>query len=139
MESELYGRDAAFAVVDEHGRQVADDTAKGFTEEVIRQIGASIDALTINTEEQVSAQPAKPRLEIWQQYMENGEYLRAAELTEEQNYNQIDGRLNNIKPEKHKRESVIARLHALQKQIALQDRPVHEQPVMDTEIERNKK
>jgi hypothetical protein len=31
----------------------------------------------------------------WMKYLENGEYLRAAEITEEQNYNMIDGRNNN--------------------------------------------
>ena len=32
----------------------------------------------------------KPVLENWQKAYENGEYLRSAELTEEQNYNMID-------------------------------------------------
>ena len=31
----------------------------------------------------------------WMKYLENGEYLRAAEITEEQNYNMIDGKNNN--------------------------------------------
>jgi hypothetical protein len=35
-------------------------------------------------------------------YLENGEYLRTAEITEEQNYNMIDGRHNNQKPKKRK-------------------------------------
>lgn len=43
----------------------------------------------------------KPKLEAYQKYYENGEYLQSAELTEEQNYNMIDGRIDNI-PEKKK-------------------------------------
>ena len=31
----------------------------------------------------------------WMKYLENGEYLRATEITEEQNYKMIDGRNNN--------------------------------------------
>ena len=33
-------------------------------------------------------------------YLENGEYLRAAEISTEQNYNMIDGRRNNIEAPK---------------------------------------
>lgn len=35
--------------------------------------------------------------------MENGEYLRAAEISTEQNYNMIDGRRNNIEAPKAKK------------------------------------
>lgn len=37
----------------------------------------------------------KPQMETYQKYFENGEYLRSAEMDEEQNYNMIDGRINN--------------------------------------------
>lgn len=33
----------------------------------------------------------------WMRYLENGEYLRTAEISEEQNYDMIDGRMNNQK------------------------------------------
>ena len=39
----------------------------------------------------------KERLSVWQKYFINGEYLRSAEMAEEQNYNMIDGRINNRK------------------------------------------
>jgi len=44
----------------------------------------------------------KPPMENWQKYYENGEYLRRAKRTEEQNYNMIDGLMNNLplKPRK---------------------------------------
>ena len=38
--------------------------------------------------------------EDWMKYLENGEYLRAAEISTEQNYNMIDGRRNNIETPK---------------------------------------
>lgn len=71
----------------------------------------------------------KPRLDNWQKYMENGEYLRSAELSGEQNYNMIDGRKNNgykipstgsmPKPKKVQgRQSVLAKLHKKQAEIA---------------------
>ena len=62
--------------------------------------------------------------------MENGEYLRSAEISEEQNYNMIDGRKNNgykapsatnSMPPKKKpkgRQSVLAKLHKKQAEIA---------------------
>lgn len=53
-------------------------------------------------------------MELWQKYFDNGNYLRSAEMTEEQNYNMIDGRMNNLlqKKEKGKRKrSVLRRLY----------------------------
>ena len=41
---------------------------------------------------------ARPALENWQKSYENGEYLRSAEMAEEQNYSMIDGRMNNMAP-----------------------------------------
>ena len=38
MESQQFGRKAAFAVLDNNGKQAAQDTAVGFSEEVIRQL-----------------------------------------------------------------------------------------------------
>lgn len=56
-------------------------------------------------------QNQKPLLENWQKYMENGEYLRSAEICEEQNYNMIDGCHNNIAFKKKKdRVSVLERV-----------------------------
>ena len=37
----------------------------------------------------------KPPLENWEKSYGNGEYMRSAEITEEQNYNMIDNVLNN--------------------------------------------
>ena len=61
----------------------------------------------------------------YQNYFENGEYFRSAEMDEEQNYNMIDGRINNQKKkpkvtDQKKRKSVLKLLH--QKQDELEKR-----------------
>lgn len=48
-------------------------------------------------------------------YLENGEYLRTAEISTEQNFNMIDGRRNNMEPQKQEKpgkekESLLGRL-----------------------------
>ncbi len=43
--------------------------------------------------------------EDWMKYLENGEYLRTAEMSTEQNFNMIDGRRNNIEPKKEMRQT----------------------------------
>lgn len=59
----------------------------------------------------------------WMRYLENGEYLRAAEVAEEQNYNMIDGRNNNQTAKKEEKTSdvkpsLIGRLKEKQEQLA---------------------
>ena len=78
----------------------------------------------------------KPKLEVWQQYLENGEYLRAAEVTEEQNYNMIDGRANNRAP----RRSIIERLQEKQSEVQ-QGAPLGrmQELIQEDEIERSRK
>lgn len=83
-------RISSVLVVDEHGKELAADKG-GFTPATIEQIRRSLKEMEAEQALQASqAQDKKPRLEVWQQYFENGEYLRAAEITEEQNYNMID-------------------------------------------------
>lgn len=117
--SEKYGRGAAYAVVDDQGRKAAEDTFQGFDEETIRQIRQTISLEHEKTPE-ISQ---KPEMEIWQKYYENGEYLRSAEAYGEQNYDMIDGRINNSVKEhtknlSGKRESVLRRLREKQAEIA---------------------
>ena len=83
MQSQDYGRDAPYVVVDEYGKELAADK-KGFSEEMIEQIRQSLKKMESQLGVDSSQAPVKkPRLEVWQQYFENGEYLRAAEITEE--------------------------------------------------------
>ena len=88
-------------------------------------------------------EPAKkPPLETWQKAFENGEYLRAAEMTEEQSYSFIDGRLNNLPSKKEKegkRPSVLKRLHEKQAAIAARSGKTAPQMGLEQETERNRK
>lgn len=135
MESQQFGRNAQYAVLDSNGNQAAQDTAIGFSEEVIRQIREYMER-----QNAVRREPARttatPPLENWQKSFENGEYLRSAEMAEEQNYSMIDGRMNNMPPKMpHQRpprkrrkgklplkgrESVLKRLREYQDDLALQ-------------------
>lgn len=97
MQSQQFGKNAAYAVLDSYGRQAAQDTTQGFSEEVIRQIREYMQKQLAAG--QARMQPdGRIRLENWQKSFENGEYLRSAEMAEEQNYSMIDGRMNNLPP-----------------------------------------
>ena len=130
LQHQDFGNDAAFAVVDEYGNQVAVDSYDGFTDDVIRQIRQFLQ----NEKEQktqpeegpnrqdrtcgaYSAMPAQrieesiqhsnlqmanspPPLENWQKSYQNGEYIRSAESGEEDNYNMVDGLHNNCRKRK---------------------------------------
>ena len=74
--------------------------------------------------------------------MDNGEYLRSAEMAEEANYNMIDGLMNNVRKAKDKgkpRESVLAKLRLNQKKVAKQGKKQTQQKAMTEDMERKKK
>ena len=79
-------------------------------------------------------------MENWQKYMENGEYLRSSEIEEEQNYNMIDGRRNNMSPNgKAGRASVLAKLRHKQAEIAKRyGKPVQQMAIAE-DMERRRK
>ena len=123
MKHETYGGEAANIIVDKDGKLVVDGVTNGIDETVKEQIRKY---LNLPAERDRPENPhkemgkGKPPLETWQKYHENGEYLRSAEITEEQNYNMIDGRINNLpaKPRKiGNRISVLDRLHLKQAEI----------------------
>ena len=94
MESETYGWSAAYAVVDDQGRKVAEDTYSGFDDRTIQQIRHYLNAPQAAVDH-TRTQDGKIKLEIYQQYFENGEFLRSVESGTELNYNMIDGVANN--------------------------------------------
>ena len=118
MEHTVYGAQTANVVLDSEGKLVADNVFHGFDETVKQQIREYLHPPIKEPEPEKSK---KPMMENWQKAYENGEYLRSAEITEEQNYNMIDGRMNNL-PNKHRkiggRISVLDRLHLKQAEIA---------------------
>ena len=157
MEHETYGKEAAWVVVDGAGRLAADNVRNGFDREVRGKLEAYLRPSQPEAEgqeeirQQPEPEPAEPerpqtcqgelelcqkesgtdtpKLDNWQKYMENGEYLRSAEISGEQNYNLIDGQKNNgykavpanSMPPKKKpqgRPSVLAKLHKKQAEIA---------------------
>lgn len=136
MQSQDYGKDAPYVVADEQGRELATDR-KGFTEECIEQIRKALKELELQQSTGiVRPSDGKPKLEVWQQYLENGEYLRAAEITEEQNYNMIDGRANNRAPKR----SIIERLQEKQSEVQQGTPPGRMQElIQENEIERSRK
>ena len=136
MQSQDYGRDAPYVVVDETGKEIAADK-NGFTEETIEQIRSSLKELEARQTAAVTDVPdKKPKLEVWQQYFENGEYLRAAEISEEQNYNMIDGTANNRAPKR----SIIERLQEKQTEVKQGPLPIlSSERIQYSEIERNRK
>lgn len=136
MQSQQFGKNAAYVVLDSNGKVAAEDTTVGFTEEVIRQIREYIRSQNAAKETPARA-AATPSLENWQKSYENGEYLRSAEMAEEQNYSMIDGRMNNMpskgsahqRPARKRRkgklllkgrESVLKRLKEYQDELAAQ-------------------
>ena len=93
------------------------------------------------TQQSPEQQKKKPELANWQKVMDNGEYLRSAEMAEEANYNMIDGLMNNVRKKKDKdktRESVLARLQLNQKKVAKQGKKQTQQKAMTEDKERKK-
>lgn len=134
--NDIYKDDVPYVVVSEDG-QVVTDESHGFDETTLQKIRDFICP-----PEKTVPVPEKPQMEQWQKYYENGEYLRSAEITEEQNYNMIDGRLNNISGKKQvkqkERTSVLEKLHQKQKEIAIRSGKQPEQ-AMGVGMERNRK
>ena len=137
MEHEQYGTNVAYVILDQNGKVIVDSVYNGFDDMVKQQIR---DYLHPPVQEQTEGY--KPKLDNWQKYMENGEYLRSAEITEEANYNMIDGLKNNAAPKdkkNHQKESVLAKLNEKKEEIARRTGQKAMQQVMESEGERTKK
>ena len=138
MEHEEYGTRAAYVILSEEGAVVMNDCYNGFDEEARRNIQNFMQQQAeqaqkkqqemqaqsqIRQQQSGETQKKKPELANWQKVMDNGEYLRSAEMAEEANYNMIDGLMNNTPKKKDKnapRRSVLKRLRNHQKKIASQ-------------------
>ena len=137
MQNEQMKNAAAYAVVDESGKLIV-DAAQKFDEDTLRLIHEHLHPSQMVHQEQAK----QPPMENWQKAFENGEYLRAAEMTEEQNYSFIDGRINNLPPKREragKRPSVLKRLHEKQAAIAARSGKPAPQVGLEQEAERNRK
>ena len=152
MEHETYGKEVAWVVLDEEGKIIVDHTYQGFDQAALQQIKDYLNPpqLTAGPQKQeipdgnIQTQSGnamdKPPLENWQKYMENGEYLRSSEIDEEQNYNMIDGRCNNMSPKgKNGRASVLAKLRRKQAEIAKRSGKPAQHMAMAEDMERRRK
>ena len=152
MEHETYGKEVAWVVLDEEGKIIVDHTYQGFDQTALQQIKDYLNLPQLTAELQKQEIPDgniqtqsgnamdKPPLENWQKYMENGEYLRSSEIDEEQNYNMIDGRRNNMSPKgKDGRASVLAKLRRKQAEIAKRYGKPAQQMAMAEDMERRRK
>ena len=109
----------SYIVVKNSGELVVRESS-GFDDKTLEQIQRYLHP---TKQEQTIA---KPQLENWQKAQENGEYLRSAEITEEQNYNMIDGLMNNKAPKKKKeRTSILKKLREKQAAIAMRSGKCH--------------
>lgn len=151
-EHEKYGKEAAWIVVDRGGNLVVDHVCHGFDQTVLQQIRDYLTPPQTVMEPVHQKPPAgptvmlpdssqkKPPPETWQKYRENGEYLRSSEIEEEQNYNMIDGRRNNMFPKRRNgRESVLAKLRYKQTTIAKLGGKNVQQRAVTEDIERRRK
>ena len=73
---------------------ILDECKDGFDQDTIDRMKSAVQKFN---EQEKQKGATKERLSVWQKYFINGEYLRSAEMAEEQNYNMIDGRINNRK------------------------------------------
>lgn len=139
LQNDIYKDDVPYVVVSEDGKVVTDDS-RGFDEATIQTIRDFL-----HPPEKSLPVPEKPQMEQWQKYFENGEYLRSAEMSEEQNYNMIDGRMNNISSKKQSKQtgkvrtSVLNKLHQKQREIAVRSGKQQPEQVMGADMERNRK
>ena len=156
MENEKYGKEVAWAVVDEDGKLIVDNVYQGFDQTVLQQIKdylnpplfkkepvkqkTTIGQTVIPSEANVPfvRNQEHTTLENWQKYMVNGEYLRTIESGEEQNYSFIDGNKNNCK-KKNGRESVLKKLHRKQAEIAKRSGKPTQQIAVAEDMERKRK
>ena len=125
MQSEQYGADAAYIVVKDSGELVVRESS-GFDDKTLEQIQRYLHP---TKQIETITKSEKPQLENWQKAQENGEYLRSAEITEEQNYNMIDGLMNNKAPKKKKERTSVLKQAA----IAMRSGKQPQEQMMDME------
>ena len=137
MEHETYGKEMAWVVVDETGKLIVDNASQGFESMVKQQIRDYLNLSQPITDPLIQK---KPSLEDWQKYMENGEYLRNSEIEEEQNYNKMHGRRNNMGSKGNTgRASVLAKLHQKQAEIAKRSEKSTQQMELTMDMEHRRK
>ena len=126
LESMKYKKKADCLILDAEGNVVIEHQRKDFDKTTLARLRRIVHPETKPLNEAKQAH-AKPQLEHHQKYFENGTYERSgsSEVTEEQNYNMIDGRKNNTK----RPEDRVSVRQRLREKLAL----VHGEPLPSSE------
>ena len=129
-----YHRQVAYIILDSYGKMIMEECKNGFDEKTKQKLH---ELMKTPEQREQEYQKYKERLEHYQKFFENGTYERSWESGTEENYNMVDGQVNNLKNAEEKsverkpaqklyqsskkkpkkRESVIKRLR--EKQIAI--------------------
>lgn len=144
LEHEKYGRQAPGVILDAYGKLIVDKVKNGLDDSARQLIKNQIHEA--EKPKVTMWMQGKQRLDVWQKYFENGEYLRSVESGEEANYDMVDGRVNNEKKtpdksgqpkSKKKRESVINKFHKKQIEIVIRSgKPVPKYLEQNRELNR---
>lgn len=145
MENEKYGKQATSVILDAYGKIIIEQASR-FDEKTKEKIRAYLNQ---KEPKKVAVENQQKRLLYWQKAYENGEYVRSKESGTEQNYDMIDGAVNNQKRSENapkqkrdknkKRVSVLMRLHEKQVQVAVKSGKPVPAYLQSENMERNRK
>ncbi len=100
MEHQEYHRQVAYIILDSYGKMIMEECLNGF-DETTKQKLHEFAKRSEQTKEETKNNSI--RLEYYQKFFENGTYERSWESGTEENYNMVDGQVNNLKKSEEKR------------------------------------
>lgn len=99
MEHQEYHRQVAYIILDSYGKMIMEECKNGFDEKTKQKLH---ELMKTPEQREQEYQKYKERLEHYQKFFENGTYERSWESGTEENYNMVDGQVNNLKMQKRK-------------------------------------
>ncbi|GAA0261074.1 hypothetical protein GCM10008922_20580 [Faecalicatena contorta] len=145
MENQMYGAYTMPMLLNQYGQVIMKECNGSFDSESLEKIKTAVRAFGEEQKRKEKMNTERnDRFLMYQKFFVNGEYLRSAEMAEEQNYNMIDGRMNNLLPKKEagnskKKQSVLFRLYQHRCEVAKKlGKPMPRQYV-GAEMELNRK
>lgn len=100
MEHQEYHRQVAYIILDSYGKMIMEECQNGFDEKTRQQLHEVVNG---TEQEKEGMKKSSVRLEHYQKFFENGTYERCWESGIEENYNMVDGQVNNLKKAEEKR------------------------------------
>ena len=94
MEHQEYHRQVAYIILDSYGKMIMEECKNGFDEKTKQKLH---ELMKTPEQREQEYQKYKERLEHYQKFFENGTYERSWESGTEENYNMVDGQVNNLK------------------------------------------